>query len=293
MENIVSCPVCLESAFIPFIQCKDYSISKEVFNTVKCISCDFVFTNPRPDKNEIAAYYQSDIYISHHANKGGFIPWVYRMIRDKQFVDKTDIIKSHFSAPVSILDIGCGTGDFLNYCRNLGWETIGVEPDEDARKQVAEKNIQVYDLDYLNTTNNKYDVITMWHVLEHVHNLTERLNQLKNLLKENGIIIIAVPNHMSIDAKYYKEYWAAYDLPRHLSHFSQKTITNLFQRFSFNLHSIIPMKYDAYYVSIKSEEYKGRGILSQLFNGFIHGFISNNEAAKTKEYSSLIYVFKK
>lgn len=293
MEYIVSCPVCGEKTFTPFIQCKDFSISKEVFDIVKCTQCQFAFTNPRPAEGEIGKYYNSDIYISHHANKGGLVPWIYRMIRDRQFVNKTNIIKSYFNKNISVLDIGCGTGDFLNYCNSFGWKTIGVEPDSDARQQAAEKGIAVHEVDYLNTLQEQFDVISMWHVLEHVHNLPERLEQLKRLVHDDGIIIIAVPNPNSPDAKYYKEYWAAYDVPRHLSHFTKESITHLFKKYDLNLVNVLPMKYDAFYVSLKSEEYKGNNVLSAIYNGIINGFFSNYHARKNNEYSSLIYVFKK
>jgi 2-polyprenyl-3-methyl-5-hydroxy-6-metoxy-1,4-benzoquinol methylase len=293
MENIVSCPVCGEKTFNPFIQCKDFSISKELFNIVECAQCGFVFTNPRPGEKDISQYYNSEIYISHHANKGGIIPWIYRKVRGLQFIYKTNIIKSYFKTPVSILDIGCGTGDFLKYCETFNWKTIGVEPDSDARKQAGEKGIPVYEVAHLNELKDKFDVITMWHVLEHVNDLAERMEQLKRLIKDDGILIIAVPNRNSMDARYYKSYWAAYDVPRHLSHFTTESISNLFRKYDFNLVETLPMKYDAYYVSLKSEEYKGHNFLITMYNGAINGLLSNNDARKTNEYSSVIYVFKK
>lgn len=293
MITVTSCPVCGETNIKPYLICGDYSISKEEFNIVQCTNCTFTFTNPRPDSNEIGKYYQSDIYISHHANKGGFIPWVYRSIRDIQFVNKTDIIKKHINRHISLLDIGCGTGAFLEYCKKLNWNVIGVEPDQDARESTKEKGISAYELDHLNNTNDKYDVITMWHVLEHVHDLDERIKQLHRLIKDDGIIIIAVPNYRSFDSQVYSKYWAAYDLPRHLSHFSIDTITKLFSKYSFQRTEIIPMKYDSYYVSIKSEEYQGSNKFIGFLKGTINGFLSNIKARSNNEYSSLIYVFKK
>ncbi len=293
MEILNKCPLCNNNSLSEFIQCDDYSISKETFTIVKCNTCSYCFTNPRPGINEIGSYYQSDIYISHHANKTGFIPWIYRNIRDKQFVNKTNLIKEFSTKNISLLDIGCGTGDFLQYCKSLGWNVKGVEPDEDARKQANSKQISVDSLSFLESTSEKYDVITMWHVLEHVHNLDERLQQLSSLIKDDGVIIIAVPNLNSWDAKYYKKFWAAYDVPRHISHFSIATISHLFKNHKFNLLKIVPMKFDAFYVSIKSEEYKKKSFIMNLISGTINGLKSNLDAVKTKEYSSLIYVFKK
>ena len=293
MENLENCPLCDEKTFQEFIQCTDFSISRETFHLVKCTSCGFVFTNPRPATSEIGRYYNSDIYISHHSDKKGLIPWVYRKIRDIQFVNKTNIIKRYFKTSVSVLDIGCGTGDFLKYCNTLGWVTAGVEPDTDAREQANKKHIPVHDLGFLKQTYEKYDVITLWHVLEHVHKLQGRMKELSHLLNDNGIIIIAVPNPNSPDAIHYKNYWAAYDVPRHLLHFTKDSMTLLFKKHNFKLIDIFPMKYDAYYVSIKSEEYKSKNFFLNLINGVINGWHSNYTARKNKEYSSLIYVFKK
>lgn len=293
MITITSCPICGNKEFKPHLTCGDYSISKETFNILQCLKCTFTLTSPRPDTEEIGKYYQSDIYISHHANKGGIIPWIYRTIRDIQFVNKTNIIKKHTAGKISILDIGCGTGTFLDYCKKLNWCGVGVEPDQDARESSKEKDITVYDLAFLNNSDEKYNVITMWHVLEHVHDLDGRMKQLSRLIKDNGIVIIAVPNYKAYDSNIYKSFWAAYDLPRHLSHFSIDTISTLFHNNEFKLVEIIPMKYDSYYVSIKSEEYIGTNKIIGFIKGAINGLISNIKARKNNEYSSLIYVFKK
>jgi 2-polyprenyl-3-methyl-5-hydroxy-6-metoxy-1,4-benzoquinol methylase len=293
MEELKHCPLCNETVFHPFLHCVDFSISKESFTLVTCSSCDFVFTNPRPGPAEIGKYYQSDVYISHHANKTGLIPAIYRLVRNRQFVNKTNIIKNHLSGSLSILDIGCGTGDFLSYCKTLGWKTTGVEPDPDALGLAKSKGLLVHDTSFLDTNSDTYDVITMWHVLEHVHDLKERLEQLGRLIKPGGLVIIAVPNHNSFDAKHYVNYWAAYDVPRHLSHFTKSSMTRLFKSFGFPLTQIHPMKYDAYYVSIKSEEYRNKSFPGNLIMGAVNGVRSNYAASGDGEYSSLIYVFKK
>ena len=142
-----------------------------------------------------------------------------------------------------------------------------------------------------NNETEEYDVITMWHVLEHVENLQEYIQQLKDLLKENGTLLIAVPNYKSYDANYYKEFWAAYDVPRHLWHFSQASISKLFSVENISVVKTLPMKFDSYYVSLLSEKYKN-GKMNPI-KAFLVGFTSNRKSKQTKEYSSLIYVLKK
>ncbi len=293
MDTVDKCPICGNENFKALLEGTDYSISKEAFKIVQCSGCGLAITNPRPQEKNLGKYYNSDIYISHHSNKSGLIPWIYRKIRDIQFVNKTAIVLKHFNRNVSILDIGCGTGNFLEYCKNLGWTTTGVEPDGDARKQALQKNISVFDIDYLNNSHEAFDVISMWHVLEHVNNLNEKLEQLYRLLNTNGIVIIAVPNHKSFDALHYETHWAAYDVPRHLTHFTSDTIERLFNKHSFVLNSIHPMKYDSVYVSIKSEEYKNKKSIFNIIKGVYVGIKSNCLAKKSNDYSSLIYVFQK
>lgn len=292
MEQLNQCPICGSENRSPFISCKDHSISKETFHLEKCNACEFVFTNPRPSQQEIGPYYDSSAYISHHAQSTGIIASIYRAIRNKQFVSKENIIRSYLRKIENILDIGCGTGDFLAYMKSKGVEVTGAEPDKDARNQAQQKGLSIVNPEELSNLKKRFKVITMWHVLEHVHLLNERITEISNLLDDGGIAVIAVPNLKSFDAGYYGSYWAAYDVPRHLYHFSRKNITELFAKQSFKEIGCFPMYYDAYYVSMKSEEYKNSK-LSGFIKGPLIGLISNLSARKTKEYSSQIYVFSK
>lgn len=292
MEELTKCPICGSENRSLFISCADHSISKETFQLEKCKDCEFVFTNPRPSAQNIGPYYDSGAYISHHAQSSGIIPTIYRAIRNRQFVYKEKILRSFLPKAESILDIGCGTGDFLSYMKQRGAEVQGVEPDADARNLANSKGINVIEPGQLASLNKKFRIITMWHVLEHVHLLKERMEQFETLLEEGGIIIIAVPNLKSFDAAYYGPYWAAYDVPRHLYHFSHKNMNQLFSNYGFKEVGCFPMYYDAYYVSMKSEEYKNSK-LSSFIKGPLIGLVSNLSARKTHEYSSQIYVFTK
>ena len=294
MQEIVACPVCLCKEIKPVFSCKDFTVSYEIFNISECNACNFKFTTPRPDSKDIVKYYQSEDYISHSNTQKGILSKLYHIVRRRTIANKLRTINEYVSRG-TILDIGCGTGEFLNYCKENNWQTLGIEPGLDARKQAQEKhNLSVNDEAYISQIpDNSFDVITLWHVLEHVHELNERVAELKRIIKDNGVVIIAVPNHTSYDAKHYKEVWAAYDLPRHLYHFSPATITKLFEKQELKCVKILPMKFDSFYVSMLSEKYlKGK---INYARAFMIGLISNMNAGvkKNNTYSSQIYIFKK
>lgn len=249
-------------------------------------------TDPKPSDSELHKYYQSDSYISHTDSKTSITDKVYQWVKRYMLRKKLNFINS-FKTPKNILDIGCGTGDFLKICKENGWKINGIEPEEKALKRAKEKiktNNSVYK-DIKNVSQKKYDVITMWHVLEHIPNLKDYIFTLENLLTKNGVLIIAVPNFKSYDAKYYKEFWAAYDAPRHLWHFSKKSIQLFFNEANFKIVKTKPMIFDAFYISLMSEKYKSGK--NNFLKAFWIGFISNVVSIWKKEPSSRIYVLKK
>lgn len=290
MEILSACPICNSSQTKLFLVCKDNTVSHETFNIVECISCGFKFTNPRPEKEKLGAYYISEEYVSHSNTKKGFVNSAYQMVRKYTLLKKLQLI-SKFNKTGKILDIGCGTGEFLKTFKDAKWDTLGIEPSPDVRKMAIEN----YGLDIReeaeikNLETASFDVITMWHVLEHVPDLNERIEDLKRLIKPNGIIIIAVPNCTSLDAKIYKESWAAYDVPRHLYHFSPKDIETVFKKHDLKVFRILPMIFDSFYVSMLSEKYRtGK---SNIIRAMWNGLRSNISALKSgKTYSSQIYL---
>jgi len=293
MEKITSCDLCGNKTFTLYLEAKDYFLTNEEFTIVKCDYCGLLFVNPRPSPAEISIYYKSENYISHSTKQAGFLDKVYAFIRKKNHIKKYKLIRSYKNSG-SLIDIGCATGEFLDFFQKKGWDVTGVEPNEDARNFAR----NTYSLNVIDEKNiaelpeKKYDVVTMWHVLEHVHDLNERLNQIDRILKNDGIAVIAVPNPNSNDASFYKSFWAGYDLPRHLYHFSQKSITALFEKKGFRLQEKIPLGFDSFYISMISEKYKtGK---KNLIKAFYHGLKSNIRAKQNNdEFSSLIYIFKK
>lgn len=290
MKTISQCIVCGSDQFSPFLTCKDYTVSQENFNIVSCNSCGFKFTNPRPDDAILGDYYKAEEYISHTNTKKGLVNKLYHLVRSRTLKKKLDLVKSYVPRG-TILDYGCGTGMFLETCKNAGWETFGMEPDDEARKIASKSNLNLFsDKGRINTyiTDKQFDVITLWHVLEHVTDMEETLSFFKRRLTKKGILIIAVPNHVSFDARHYKEHWAAFDVPRHLHHFEKKTIKKLVEGSGFQLRETLPMKFDSYYVSLLSEKYKlGK---TNMLKAFLIGLRSNLSASH-ETYSSSIYVF--
>jgi len=294
MSKLSHCPNCNSQSFEPFVNCKDYTVSGEVFSIVNCISCNFKFTNPRPTSDKIGDYYKSESYISHSNTSKGLISKLYKTVRNYTLKGKVSLI-AKYSQKGSLLDYGCGTGMFLSAAKSSTWNTYGIEPDSSARDfAIKENKMTVYpDMETANIIlkNTQLNCITLWHVLEHVMDLNETIAWFYSKLNKGGALIIAVPNYTSYDAKHYKEFWAAYDVPRHLSHFSQATMIDLVQKKGFKFIESLPMKFDSFYVSMLSEKYKHGNI--NYFKAFLTGLKSNLKAKEAKDYSSVIYVFKK
>jgi len=272
----------------PFLSCKDHTVSGEVYQVMINNEYDMLVTNPVPEN--LADYYKSEDYISHTDSKKSILDKVYQAVKNITLKRKLKLIDSFETSSKNILDVGAGTGDFLKVCQSNSWKVSGIEPSLDARNIAEKKGIHLQEK-LSEFKNTKFDVITLWHVLEHVENLSEYILTLHNLLADDGRLIIAVPNFKSNDANYYKEFWAAFDVPRHLWHFSQTSISKLFSEVNMVVEKTIPMKFDGYYVSLLSEKYKS-GKMNPL-KSFYRGFVSNLKARSTNEYSSLIYVLKK
>jgi len=272
-----------------FLTVKDHSVSKEVFELYHDETLDMLITSPQPDLENLGKYYESEDYISHTDNKRSLFEKAYHFVKNIALKNKLNLINGEQSNKGKILDIGAGTGDFLLTAKNDGWETVGVEPSDRAKNIAIQKGISFVD-EISVLENNSFDVITMWHVLEHVPNLELQIQELKRLLKPTGTLIVAVPNFKSYDANYYKEFWAAFDVPIHFWHFSKKAIHSLFEKVDMKLEKVLPMKFDSFYVSLLSEKYK-TGKMNYI-SAFFVGLRSNLKASSTKEYSSHIYVLK-
>ncbi|SKC74922.1 class I SAM-dependent methyltransferase [Ohtaekwangia koreensis] len=295
MISIKLCPVCNASNFTNQINCTDNTVSHEKFAVIKCNTCALLITSPRPDDSSIGEYYLSEDYISHSAKAKSAIDKIYLIARNYTLEWKQKLLKQHSQKGAGkILDYGCGTGTFLQSCRNYGWNVFGVEPSDLARKE-AENSVQQTVYQSLNSLQeDSFDIITLWHVLEHVPDLDNTIQQLRSKLANTGTMFIAVPNHSSWDGSNYKEDWAGYDVPRHLWHFSRENMSMLMKKNGLRVERTIPMKLDSFYISLLSEKYRrGTNTIGGMLSAVINGMKSNMLARKTGEYSSLIYIIKK
>jgi|TARA_B110000908_G_scaffold56943_1_gene69317 2-polyprenyl-3-methyl-5-hydroxy-6-metoxy-1,4-benzoquinol methylase len=276
----------LHSGVAPFLNCKDHLVSGETYEIMINDKLEMLVTSPIPPS--LDEYYDSKEYQSHNKATHTLLNTLYNGVKKSSFKRKESLFRKE-KRTQTILDVGAGTGDFLLYCNSRGYAISGSEPNQNAREKAQEKGLKLSK--NLNSfAGKKFDIITLWHVLEHVPNLYDCIDQLKSLLSENGQMFVAVPNFKSYDAAYYKEFWAAYDVPRHLWHFSQKTIHTLFDAVDLKVVKTYPMKYDSFYVSLLSEKNK-KGTYN-FMKAFLVGLRSNLKAIKTKEYSSLIYELK-
>lgn len=284
-----NCPWCDSEKTQMHLWVKDLFLTQESFEIYECQKCGLLFTEPRPDANSIGKYYQSEEYYSHQENKSGFIPKIYESVKRVNLRHKRKLATKGLNVG-TMLEIGCGVGDFLHEMEQKGWNCTGIEPSKEA-KAIAKNRVKAHILnpdELASLENESFDLITMWHVLEHVDNLKEEVMLLQRLLKKGGRLVLALPNFKSADAKYYREYWAAYDVPRHLNHFCRESINNIFKNTKLKLKKTDKLVWDAYYISYMSEKYKNHTL--PLLKGALRGLISNCKAQKSGEWSSLVYV---
>lgn len=290
-ELLQECPVCQNSTFVSYLVCKDYLVSKTEFTIQACAGCGLRFTNPRPNHTSIGAYYESADYVSHNDQSTGIVNKLYRLVRQYTLRQKLNLVNSIQSDKGKLLDVGCGTGLFLETCQQGKWQIAGVEPDATARAVAIDRLKKSIVETIQEVGEEPYDIITMWHVLEHIPNLGETVQELKDRLRTGGTLVLALPNSNSLDADHFKQYWAAYDIPRHLSHFTPTTINRLMSQAGFRLVSTRPMYFDSFYIGMLSTRH--RDGQTNWLESIYQGIRSNWSARKTGNYSSLIYLFQK
>lgn len=285
------CPWCGTPSQHRYLKLNDYFLSQEEFEIFECDQCHLLYTVPRPLPEKIGVYYQSENYYSHQENKTGFIPRLYEWVKSINIKRKVRLATVGLT-PGSVLDIGCGVGDFLFAMKEKSWKIVGIEP-SDAARDIAQNRLGIPLLrpeDSAQLPDHSFDLITLWHVLEHVDDLKHQITEFQRLLKPNGRLLLALPNYKSYDAQHYKQYWAAWDVPRHLNHFCPDSIHSIFDSTSIELVDIQKLVWDSYYISYLSEGYMKHSL--PLVRGFFVGLWSNLHALQSGMYSSLVYRFK-
>jgi 2-polyprenyl-3-methyl-5-hydroxy-6-metoxy-1,4-benzoquinol methylase len=293
MNTLLNCPVCNSTNLRTHIEARDHFLSRENFSISECGECGLMFTNPRPEDADLSRYYQSEDYISHSNTNKGIVSKLYKAVRNLTLSSKEKLVRS-FVSRGTLLDYGCGSGHFIAHCQTRDWKVYGVEPDDGARaiaKQTVSTIYKTKEELLAYEKQKQYSAITLWHVLEHLPKLDPVMKFLNDSLEKNGALFIALPNPNSYDARKYKTFWAAYDLPRHLYHFNKASLSKIMAKHGFVFVETKPMYFDSFYVSMLSEKYlHGK---TRLISALISGLISNLKAWRSGEYSSLIYIFRK
>jgi len=295
MIHHTSCPVCGSSEIKNILTAKDFTVSQQQFSIAECSNCRLRFTQGVPDAASIGPFYKSDNYISHTNSNKGLINRLYQSVRKKTLKQKRRLVEGKTKIKKgSLLDVGSGTGAFANEMQQKGWQVFALEPDEDARAMAKDLyGIELKELNWLyGLRENIFDAITLWHVLEHVHDLHGCMKQLQNVLKDSGKLFIAVPNYTSKDAEIYGASWAAWDVPRHLYHFSPLSMQKLAEKHGMRIIEHKPMWYDSFYISLLSSKYKNGS--TKYFSAFVNGMRSNIAALMNKQKcSSVIYIIER
>lgn len=289
----MNCPLCQSKVEVLFKEVKDHTVTKEVFEILNCETCDLAFTHPMPSMEEIGPYYKAESYISHTNTKKGLMNKLYHSIRSYMLFEKVKMITRFVDVKgTSTVDVGAGTGYFVNTIKKFGTNALGFEPDADARAMAQkEHGIELQEMEELfKLPANSISAITMWHVMEHVHEVDKYLAHYHEILKDNGVLVIAVPNYKSFDAAYYKENWAALDVPRHLWHFSPKSMTKWAEKHGFERVGLRQLVFDPAYIAMMSAGYKGRNKWLGLLRGMWYMLRASGDVNRA---SSPVYIFKK
>ena len=292
MENLSNCPGCGSAEMVKQFVAKDYTVSQNSFGIYACQACGLNFTNPRPKSENAGYFYKSDTYISHSDTQVGLVNKLYHAVRNITLKQKVGWIQSEQKGNKELLDIGCGNGHFLHACQQAGWNITGMELDPDTAARAA---ILVQDKIYPNLTtipeDKQFELITLWHVLEHVYELDAYFSFFKKRIQPDGKLLLALPNSKSYDASYFKEFWAAYDVPRHIYHFTPETIQYVAKKHGFTLVQQRGQIFDSFYIALLSNQYRSGS--KRLIHSFFIGLWSNLLAwTKTGNYSSNVYIFK-
>jgi len=267
---------------------KDHFFSQEVFEVLPSRHEGVLETFPKLNEQELSGYYNHENYISHQTKGKSLFDKAYQVAKRYMTKRKQNLVL-RFHQEGRILDIGTGTGDFIRSFNSKDWDRYAIEPNKNLHDSLNKNGIEILD-DLEEITQHNFDVITLWHALEHIPDLEGTLKNIQAALNPGGTLIIAVPNFKSYDASFYKTYWAAWDVPRHVWHFSKSGLISLCEKFNFEFVTTSPLLLDAFYISMVSEKYRKS---NHILRAFWVGLYSNLQGMFKNEYSSFIYMFNK
>jgi SAM-dependent methyltransferase len=295
MNQYKICPLCGNREINNFITCTDFLVTGEKFEIYSCAGCLGAFTMGHPSEEEAGRYYKSENYISHTDSSRNLFEKIYQLVRKVFLARKRNLVKKLTGLKTgSILDIGCGTGHFVNTMKLAGWKVTGIEIDENARKYAKERfSADVFPPDYVTALSpESFDAVTLWHVLEHFDNPANWMKEISGILKPGGLAFVALPNSNSSDAGYYKETWAAWDVPRHIWHFNPHSFRIFTANNGFEIIKELPMPADVFYISVLSE--KIRNTRLPFLTGLMKGlWLSISAGSGPERSSSVLYVIRK
>ena len=289
----IACPACDCPDYAAALTVRDRfeTLPGQLFYIVRCRNCRLLYLNPRPDEASIAAYYAAaeyDPFIS-STERSGFFDKAYRNARRLSVRRKAARVVHDLARGAKTLDVGCATGEFMLELRRRGFLPSGVEPDAGAAKFAVERNrltVWTGTIEDVPSSAGPFELITFWHVLEHVHRLKRTLAVAHALLSSDGRLAIAVPNPQSKDARAYGAKWVAWDTPRHLYHFEPPVMLKLLEDAGFSAKRAGAVAFDAFYHCLLSEP----KLLSGYLRGGLRGFDSYLRGLAGADGSSELYL---
>jgi len=262
MEN-VDCIICNSTINSPYIEVLD-RFSCKSFQIVKC-ECGFKFLSPRPKFSGITYYYENDDYDPHRLENKSIFHTVYGWVQKIALRWKFKHI-SKFIRSGNLLDIGGGGGRFCSYFKSKGWRVSLQDNSSKARFLAQEADIETYTL-LSEIQSQQFDLITMWHSLEHIHAIDALFQNVNRLTSDDGFLVVAVPNINAPERKFLGKDWAPWDAPRHLYHFNYAQLSKLLRKYGWKIEFSMPMIQDTPYNILLSLNIKSP--LELIWGGFV------------------------